>query len=50
MVVGISFSSLLTVAIASRFVKQDRGSEYEEMMTTLREIQADPSRVAGAPR
>src|SRR3954451_13810676 len=39
MFVGISFLSLLTAAIASRFVKQDRGSEYEEMMAVLRNIQ-----------
>jgi voltage-gated potassium channel len=41
MLVGISFLSLLTAAIASRFVKQERGTEYEEMMATLRAIQAD---------
>ena len=41
MFVGIGFLSLLTAAIASRFVKQERGDEHDEMMETLRQIQAD---------
>lgn len=59
MFVGISFLSLLTAAIASRFVKQERSEEREEaeqqreeMMDTLRRIEADvaelKSRVARA--
>jgi voltage-gated potassium channel len=41
MFVGIGFLSLLTAAVASRFVKQDQGDEHEEVMETLRQIQAD---------
>jgi len=41
MFVGIGFLSLLTAAVASRFVKQERGEEHEEVMETLRQIQAD---------
>jgi voltage-gated potassium channel len=41
MFVGIGFLSLLTAAVASRFVKQERGDEHEEVMETLRQIQAD---------
>lgn len=41
MFVGIGFLSLLTAAIASRFVKQERGDEHDEVMETLRQIQAD---------
>jgi voltage-gated potassium channel len=52
MFVGIGFLSLLTAAVASRFVKQERGEEHEEMMETLRLIQADvaelKSRTGGA--
>jgi len=33
--------SLLTAAIASRFVKQERGEEHVEVMETLRQIKAD---------
>ena len=39
MFVGIGFLSLLTAAIASRFVKQERGDEHAEVMKTLRQIQ-----------
>src|SRR5262249_38724194 len=35
MLVGISFLSLLTAAIASRFVKQDRSNEHEELLAAL---------------
>jgi len=41
MFVGIGFLSLLTAAVASRFVKQERGDEHEELMETLRRIEAD---------
>ena len=41
MFVGIGFLSLLTAAIASRFVKQERGDEHDEVMEILRQIQAD---------
>jgi voltage-gated potassium channel len=38
---GIGFLSLLTAAIASRFVKQERSEERDEMMDALRRIEAD---------
>jgi len=41
MFVGIGFLSLLTASIASRFVKEERGSEHEEVMETLRLLQAE---------
>jgi voltage-gated potassium channel len=41
MFVGIGFLSLLTAAIASRFVKEERGDEHAELMETLRRIEAD---------
>ena len=41
MFVGIGFLSLLTAVVASRFVKQERGDEHDEVMDTLRQIQAD---------
>ena len=41
MFVGIGFLSLLTAAVASRFVKQERGAEHDEVMETLRRIEAD---------
>lgn len=41
MFVGIGFLSLLTAAIASRFVKQERSDEHNELMETLRRIEAD---------
>jgi voltage-gated potassium channel len=41
MFVGIGFHSLLTAAIASRFVKEERGSEHDEVMETLRRIEAE---------
>jgi voltage-gated potassium channel len=41
MFVGIGFLSLLTASVASRFVKQERGSEHDEVMETLRRIEAD---------
>jgi voltage-gated potassium channel len=54
MFVGIGFLSLLTAAIASRFVKQERSEEREEaelqrqeMMETLRRIEADVCGVEG---
>jgi voltage-gated potassium channel len=41
MFVGIGFLSVLTAAIASRFVKTERGSEYDEMMDSLGRIEAE---------
>ena len=41
MFVGISFLSLLTAAIASRFVREERSSEHEEMIASLHEIRAE---------
>jgi hypothetical protein len=39
--VGISFLSLLTAAIASRFVKQERGDEHIEVMEALNRLEAE---------
>jgi voltage-gated potassium channel len=50
MFVGIGFLSLLTAAIASRFVKQERGQEHEEVMETLRQIQADVAELKSRTR
>jgi voltage-gated potassium channel len=41
MFVGIGFLSLLTAAVASRFVKRERSDEHHEMMEALHQIQAD---------
>jgi len=41
MFVGIAFLSLLTAAIASRFVKQEQGEEHTEVMEALQRIEAD---------
>ena len=41
MFVGIAFLSLLTAAIASRFVKEERSAEHDELMEMLRRIEAD---------
>jgi hypothetical protein len=41
MFVGIGFLSLLTAAVASRFVKQERGAEHHELMEALRRIEAE---------
>ena len=41
MFVGIGFLSLLTASIASRFVKEERSDERDEMMEALRRIEAD---------
>ncbi len=41
MFTGIGFLSLLTAAIASRFVKQERGDEHLEVMEALRRIETD---------
>ena len=41
MFVGIGFLSLLTASIASRFVKEERGDEHDEVMETLRRIEAE---------
>jgi voltage-gated potassium channel len=50
MFVGIGFLSLLTAAVASRFVKQERGDEHEELMETLRQIQADVAELKSRTR
>jgi voltage-gated potassium channel len=52
MFVGIAFLSLLTAAIASRFVKQERGEEHTEVMATLRRIEAEVAELKAhvAPR
>ena len=50
MFVGIGFLSLLTAAIASRFVKQERGDEHDEVMETLRQIQADEAELKSLTR
>jgi hypothetical protein len=41
MFVGIGFLSLLTASIASRFVKEERGTEHDEVMETLRRLEAE---------
>lgn len=41
MFTGIGFLSLLTAAVASRFVKQERGEEHHELMERLGRIEAD---------
>jgi voltage-gated potassium channel len=41
MFVGIGFLSLLTASIASRFVKEERSDERDEMMEALRRIEAE---------
>jgi len=41
MLVGIGFLSLLTAAIASRFVKQERGAEHLELTEALHRVEAD---------
>jgi voltage-gated potassium channel len=41
MFTGIGFLSLLTAAIASRFVKQERTEERDEVMEALHRIEAD---------
>jgi voltage-gated potassium channel len=41
MFVGIAFLSLLTAAVASRFVREERTEEHDEVMQTLRRIEAD---------
>ena len=41
MFVGIGFLSLLTAAVASRFVKQERGEEHGEVMEALQRLEAD---------
>jgi voltage-gated potassium channel len=50
MFVGIGFLSLLTAAVASRFVKQERGQEHEELMETLRRIEADVAELKSGTR
>jgi hypothetical protein len=56
MFAGIAFLSLLTAAIASRWVKQERSEEREEaeqqraeLMETLRRIEADVAELKARP-
>jgi voltage-gated potassium channel len=41
MFTGIGFLSLLTAAVASRFVKQERGAEHAELIEALQRIEAE---------
>ena len=41
MLVGIGFLAVLTATIASRFVKEDRADETEEIVAALRRLEAD---------
>ena len=50
MFVGISFLSLLTAAIASRFVKDDRSEEHQQLVEMLLRIEADVAELKGAHR
>ena len=50
MFVGIGFLSLLTAAVASRFVKEERGEEHAEVMETLRQIEADVAELKSRTR
>ena len=50
MFVGIGFLSLLTAAVASRFVREERGEEHVELMETLRQIQADVAELKSRTR
>ena len=49
-VVGISFLSLLTAVVASRFVKQERGGRARGTMETLRRIEADVAELKSRAR
>ena len=48
MFVGIGFLSLLTAAIASRFVKDDRSDEHQQLVEMLRRIEADVAALKAA--
>jgi voltage-gated potassium channel len=50
MLVGISFLSLLTAAIASRFVKDDRIAEHHALVAMLQRIEADVAELKAAHR
>ena len=41
MIVGVGFLSVLTAAIASVFVKTDRGSEHQELTDPLKKIELE---------
>jgi voltage-gated potassium channel len=41
MLVGIGFLSLLTASIASRFVREERSEEQDELIEVLRRLEAD---------
>jgi hypothetical protein len=41
MLFGIGFLSVLTAAIASRFVKTERGDETEEILAALTRIESE---------
>jgi voltage-gated potassium channel len=47
MFVGIGFLSLLTAAVASRFVRQDTENELAEVTEALRRIEADVAELKG---
>jgi voltage-gated potassium channel len=48
--VGIGFLAVLTATIASKFVKDERGSETQEILAALRRIEADVARLNAADR
>lgn len=50
MFVGIGFLSLLTAAVASRFVRQERGDEHTEVMEALRRIEAEVAELKSRTR
>ena len=50
MFIGISFLSLLTAAIASRFVKDDRSEEHQQLVEMLRRIEADVAELKATHR
>lgn len=41
MLVGLGFISVLTAAVASRFVKHERSGEHTELIEALQRIEAD---------
>lgn len=50
MLVGISFLSLLTAAVAYRFVKDDRSNEHQQLVEMLRRIEADVAELKATHR
>jgi voltage-gated potassium channel len=47
MLVGIGFLSVLTAAVASRFVKTERAPELEELLAALKRIESELAEVGG---